>query len=722
MPKTKPTKIITVANRLPVTISDTIRKSPGGLVSALDGVKEEFQLHWIGWPGIVTDNPKRQKEIRHQLSKYDFSPVFLSENEVDDYYQGYSNSALWPAFHYFPHYVRVEDNWWKSYQEVNRKFAERIIKEAQPEDLIWVHDYHLMLVPGYVKKVRPELKIGFFLHTPFPSYEIFRCLPHRKEILEGVIRADLIGFHTYGYLRHFRSSLIRLLNIEAEMDGFGLDNKRTSMGVFPIGINAKSFVEGIKTPECKKHLKQLKQTYKGRKIVLSVERLDYTKGVIRRLRAIEKFLQRRPKHDDVVFIFISVPSRDVVKEYTQLREDISSMIGRINGAFSDIHHTPIHFIHRSVEFSELCALYSAASVAFVTPLIDGMNLVAKEYLACHKDGKGSLILSEFAGAAHELYDAIIVNPYDIESMVSGLERAVDTESHDQHRSSIMRQHILEYDSQNWARAFIRSLVHTPDYRSPSSQTNESLKRMVQSVRKAKSAAVFLDYDGTLREFERYPRHAKPTQDILKLLKKLASKFDVYILSGRKSEDLQEWMGQLPITLISEHGYQIRFAGHEKWKRMQKSLNLSWKQQILEILERYVATTPGSFIEDKNCAIVWHYKRSDPEFGAWKSQLLLGMLSEMTGNLPVEVHQGHFTIQISAVQVSKGAAIQQCLSKKNYDMILCAGDDQTDENMFRVDHPALQSIKVGDGETAAAFQVKDPSALRSLLNKLAAPAK
>lgn len=715
--KTKATKIITVANRLPVTIGDTIKKSPGGLVSALDGVSGEFELHWIGWPGVVTEDDKRQAKIRRQLGKYDFIPVFLSEQEVDGYYQGFSNSALWPAFHYFPHYVRVESDWWDTYTKVNQKFADRVIAEAADDDLIWIHDYHLMLVPQMIKRKRPKLRIGFFLHTPFPSYEIFRCLPKRKEILEGVIRADCIGFHTYGYLRHFRSSLIRLLNIEAEMDGFGVDNRRTSLGVFPIGINAQAFVDGIKTDDCKKHLKQLRKTYAGKKIVLSVERLDYTKGVIRRLQAIERFLQRRSEKNDVVFIFISVPSRDVVKEYTQLREEVSSLIGRINGSFSDIHHTPVHFINRSVEFSELCALYSAAQVALVTPLIDGMNLVAKEYLACHKDGKGSLILSEFAGAAHELYDAIIVNPYDIESMVNGLQRAIDVDTHDKQRSSIMRKHILEFDSQNWARAFVRQMQSMSDSRMPSGAGDTSLDKVIDLFSKATRAAIFLDYDGTLREFERLPSQAAPNKELLGLLENLSAKHDVHILSGRKSSDLDKWLGRLPITLISEHGYSIRFADKDKWKKMQKRLNLSWKPQIIEIFERYVATTPGSFIEDKNCSVVWHYRRSDPEFGAWKSQMLLGMLSEMISNLPIEVHQGHFTIQVSSVQVNKGAAVQQCLSKTDYDHIICAGDDPTDETMFTVDHPGLHSIKIGKGDTHAQYRIPSPAELAKYLVKL-----
>ncbi len=714
-------RILTVANRLPVTVGKTIKRSPGGLVSALEGLHEAFDLHWIGWPGTSVTQPQQIKEITARLTEVHCTPIFLSKKEVTEYYHGFANASIWPAFHYFAHFVHFKSTWWDSYQAVNSRFAETVAAEARPDDIVWVHDYHLMLVPWMLRTLRPELKIGFFLHTPFPSYEIFRCLPKRKEILQGLIGSDLIGFHTYGYLRHFRSSLLHLLNIETEMDRFLSYDRFTHLGVFPIGINAQGFLKEMKTRRFQKKLEHFRSVYRDKKIVLSVERLDYTKGIVRRLEAIERFLLKYEDKHNIVFIFVSVPSRDEVKEYHQLRSEVENMVGHINGQFATVDHIPIHFIHASIPFTELCALYAIADVAMVTPLIDGMNLVCKEYLACKEDGTGTLLLSEFAGASNELFDALIVNPYDIDAMVEQLQTALSMTKNKQVNPVLaMRKHVLEYDARNWAKTFIRNLEAIAEYdRVPEEPRASPMEQILSHLRADRKRAIFMDYDGTLREFENYPQWASPTTEILNLLKKLQLKrnLDLYLISGRRPEDLEAWFGHLKITLIAEQGFAVKERGRPEWTYPHPDTDLSWKPQIRHILEQYVTTTPGSSIEEKMSGFVWHYRRSEPEFGKWKAQQLVSVLSEMMTNTPVEVHHGNLTVQISSVHVNKGVAVQDCLRHKDYDVVLCAGDDQTDENMFRLEDPRIISVKVGKNKTIATYRLKDPEHFRRFLRRL-----
>jgi trehalose 6-phosphate synthase/phosphatase len=408
--------LINVSNRLPVTVeADKIAKSAGGLVAALNGLsKERYTTKWIGWPGAAFAETAREREIERVLTEeYGCVPVFLSKEDVEAYYEGFSNSSIWPLLHYLPNYLRYEPSWWERYQNVNRKFAEKVLENAQEDDLVWVHDYQLMLLPALLKVAAPNLRIGFFLHTPFPAYEIFRCHPRRRELVAGMLGADLVGFHTVGYLRHFCDSVQRLLGIEAELTHVRGDRHCTTLGVYPIGINAVKFEETLNSTEFHRRREQFRLDHKGKRLVVSVERMDYTKGILHRLEAIDSFLAGLKTIDEIRFIFVSVPSREGIEEYQALLEEVETCVGRLNGKYATLRNTPIHFIHDSIPFTDLCALYAIADVAIVTPLIDGMNLVAKEFVVCQRENAGALILSEFAGAAEELFNAFLVNPYDV---------------------------------------------------------------------------------------------------------------------------------------------------------------------------------------------------------------------------------------------------------------------------------------------------------------------
>lgn len=716
-----PTTLINVSNRLPVTVGETITKSSGGLVAALEGLSaDEYDLKWIGWPGGSISESAKQQEIERLLQEeHGCIPVFLNEEEVAGHYEGFSNSSIWPLLHYMPNLMRYDPAWWEHYQNANARFAEKVLAIAKPGDLVWVHDYQLMLLPAMLHERMPELRIGFFLHTPFPSFETFRCHPKRRELVAGMLGAGLIGFHTFGYMRHFRSTVLRLLGLESEITRIRSEDGHTSaMGVFPIGINARKFDETLDSPEFAQRRDEFVALNAGKRVVLSVERMDYTKGILHRLDAIEHFLENLKDRDSIKFIFVSVPSREEVAEYQELLAETESRVGRINGKYATLNSSPIRFIHGSVNFNDLCALYATADVGMVTPLIDGMNLVAKEYIACQREHDGVLILSEFAGAAEEMSDAVLVNPYDTRAVAQTLHDALAL-STDEKRASIvpMRERVMKYDAQHWARTFIEHLRAAESGLAPApEQPAKAAEQLASALAAGESIALFLDYDGTLREIEREPRAAKPNAEIRALLAEMRQRENVVltIISGRTPADLDAFFPESEINFIAEHGATIRRAGEREWEHWDRDVRYTWQDEIRGLLRLYEQSTPGSSIEEKRTSLVWHYRKTDPEFGTWKANQLAHELGTMLANEPVKIRHGHKIVEVTAAEVSKGAAVRRLLHDGTYDLVLCAGDDQTDESMFEIDAPNVISIKVGQELSRARFRVRDPAALRKLL--------
>ena len=715
------TTIINVANRLPITIGDTYQKSSGGLVSALEGVSQDrYQLQWLGWPGAAFENADERTEVDRRLrEEFGCVPVFLTQAEVDAYYDGFSNASLWPILHYNPFLMEYDDPEGEAYRTVNQRFADHVLEMADDGDLVWVHDYHLMLAPGMIRAQRPELRVGYFLHTPFPSSEVFRCHPRRSELLEGLLGADLIGFHTFGYLRHFRSAVLRVLGLEAGMGAIRHGNHLTTLGVFPIGINAKKFSAEIESERFAERCQRLRETYRGRRIVLGVERVDYSKGILHRLDAIDQFLDAYDHVDEIVFVFVNVPSRETVPAYKSLVEQIEREVGRINGEHATIHNSPIHFIHGSVPFPDLCALYAVSDVAMVTPLADGMNLVAKEYLACQsEDDPGVLVLSEFAGASQELIDALVVNPFDtvqvVEALTEGLAMPRDERLR---RLEGMRSRVMNFAADYWARNFIEELQEQTQFAWSPMSVEESGDAIVARMRGAERVALFLDYDGTLREFERVPEAAFPNEEVLAVLDQLEqAPVDVFIISGRRGAQLEEWFAGRPFTLIAEHGGAYRLPGGT-WDSINPATDFSWKERVLEVLRHYEGSTPGSEVEEKQSAIVWPYRQADPEFGELKSRQLMSELYAMLVNAPVEVHHGKKIVEVSSIHVNKGVALEFFVKRGSYDCVLCAGDDQTDEAMFRIERMEMVKIKVGEGDSRAEYRMPDQRGFRSLLSRV-----
>ncbi|GFF31018.1 alpha,alpha-trehalose-phosphate synthase [UDP-forming] 1 [Aspergillus udagawae] len=462
-------RLLLVSNRLPITIKRSedgkydFSMSSGGLVSGLSGLSKSTTFQWYGWPGLEVPEEEIPVVKQRLKDEYGAIPVFIDDELADRHYNGFSNSILWPLFHYHPGEITFDESAWEAYKEANRLFAKAVAKEVKDGDLIWVHDYHLMLLPEMLREEigdsKENVKIGFFLHTPFPSSEIYRILPVRNELLLGVLHCDLIGFHTYDYTRHFLSACSRLLGLATTPNGIEFQGKVIACGAFPIGIDPEKFQEGLKKEKVQKRIAQLEQKFQGVKLMVGVDRLDYIKGVPQKLHALEVFLSDHPEWvGKVVLVQVAVPSRQDVEEYQNLRAVVNELVGRINGKFGTVEFMPIHFLHKSVNFDELIALYAVSDACIVSSTRDGMNLVAYEYIASQQKRHGVLVLSEFAGAAQSLNGSIIINPWNTEELAGAYQEAV-TMSDEQRALNFSKldKYVNKYTSAFWGQSFVTEL-------------------------------------------------------------------------------------------------------------------------------------------------------------------------------------------------------------------------------------------------------------------------
>jgi len=860
-----------------------ITASSGGLVSAMRSVAEGTGLVWVGWPGTCVAEEKHERYARALEEQHGYVPIYMSDDEANDFYTGFSNSSLWPLLHWMTPYAHYSEAWAAAYRRVNERFAvavfDRVEKEAvslTKERLVWIHDYHLLLVPRMLCERAAgrhdiDLKVAFFLHTPFPSSEVMCCHPNCRELLQGMLGADLIGFHTYGYLRHFRSTVMRMFGYPTETDCIDHNGKRTKLGVFPIGVDAHGIREAMASKEFEKHLKNY--AYTDQALVLSVERLDYSKGLPQKLEAIRRFLQITHKREsdhataaemdfekernilqrvgagfmnwwkgkkqalvwgphNTVFLFIAVPSRQEVQEYKAIEDKVQQMISQINGDFSTPNHQPIVYVHRSVPLEELCALYARADCCLVTPLIDGMNLVAKEYVAAKDETTpgvvpGLTVLSEWAGAAQEMFDALVVNPHDVEKVAKTIIMALEMPRDVRWQlTSEMRGAVVRNDASKWAKRLMKELVgvnervimrdratsiitkgllsmacHDHGHQcfltsgdwaacglknqvrpglelievagKPLAGAPTSVEEVVDLITKAPSEAVllafrsprdrifarsasrceplvdhavakdfsrsapgkkalFLDYDGTLRAFEARPEDAVPDDKLYEILHLLNSRsdLDVCIVSGRNKEFMEYYFDTFPnITLVAEHGFLISRPRADETRQfdvLNVHTRIDWMDKVIPIMKLFAANTPGSKVEVKTSAVVWHYRNVDPEYGEFKAKELAHTLWQSLANLACEVSRGQMIVEVSSLQVKKGLVVKHFLDTARdagqpYSAVLCVGDDRTDETMFQYaqeEGKRLQekfvSVKVGKGQTYADYTLKDPAAVIKFL--------
>ncbi|BBY13425.1 alpha,alpha-trehalose-phosphate synthase (UDP-forming) [Mycobacterium marseillense] len=466
---------VVVANRLPVdreVLPDGTtawKRSPGGLVTALEPLLRRRRGAWVGWPGVVDEDVDHEDAPIVQ-DDLELRPVKLSAGDVAEYYEGFSNATLWPLYHDVivkPIYHR---EWWERYVIVNRRFAEATSRAAARGATVWVQDYQLQLVPAMLREMRPDLTIGFFLHIPFPPVELFMQLPWRTEIVKGLLGADLVGFHLSGGAQNFLFLSRRLIGANTSRGAVGVrsrygevevDSRVVRVGAFPISIDSTALDQTARHRDIRRRAKEIRaELGNPRKVLLGVDRLDYTKGIDVRLKAFSELLaEGRAKRDDTVLIQLATPSRERVDSYQQLRNDIERQVGHINGEYGEVGHPVVHYLHRPVPRDELIAFFVAADVMLVTPLRDGMNLVAKEYVACRSDLGGALVLSEFTGAAAELRQAYLVNPHDLEGVKDAIEAALNQSAEDgRRRMRSLRRQVLAHDVDRWARSFLDALA------------------------------------------------------------------------------------------------------------------------------------------------------------------------------------------------------------------------------------------------------------------------
>jgi len=721
-------RLLVISNRLPVTVTKREGKiryaqSVGGLATGLKSLSKSYQYKWIGWPGIARERARDERlQIRGALKVDNCHPVFLDQHDIELFYYGFCNRTIWPLFHYFTQYATYHKNNWDSYQKVNRMFCSEIVRIAKPDDVIWVHDYHLMLLPQLLRNELPNATIGFFLHIPFPSSEVFRILPSRKEIVKGILGADLVGFHTYDYAHHFIQTVRRLLGYEHSKAEINFDNRIVRIDAFPMGIDYDQFHRATEDNNIQREVRKIKKRVGERKIIVSIDRLDYTKGIPQRLEAFDHFLDNNPKYrEKVTLILVAVPSRTGVEQYAQLKREVDELISRINGKYSTIGWMPIWYMYRFLPFKNLVPLYKVGDVALITPLRDGMNLIAKEYIATSRDMNGVLILSEMAGASKVLGEAIIVNPNDKEEIADAIRQALEMPGHEQvRRNETMQKRLKRYNVERWAHDFMDNLS-----RIKTKQHNLAAKNLKPEIRKkilreyngSEKRLLLLDYDGTLVSFTGEPAKAIPDKEIVNSLKRLAGndRNELVIVSGRDRATLDKWFGNIRIGLIAEHGVWFKEKGGA-WA-MIKPLKSDWKDRIKPILELYVDRTPGACIEEKEYSIVWHYRKTDQRLGELRASELKERLLDIAAPLDLSILEGSKVIEVKTTGINKGIAAQKWIERENWDFVMAIGDDWTDEDTFSVIPDPAYSIKVGMGYTNAKYTIPTVGEVRRLIRDL-----
>lgn len=721
-------RILLVSNRLPITIRTDgqgqvgLQRSAGGLATGLSGPHRDSEGLWIGWPGDTSElAPEQLDELAGELARQRLVAVALSAEEIASYYDGFCNGVVWPLFHHLIDRIPLHARGWESYRQVNERFASAVLERYRPGDRIWIHDYQLGLVPALVRAQLPEATIGFFLHIPFPAPEIYRIFPWREELLEGLLGADLVGFHTLSYARHFANALLHVLGLLPNVDRVTWRGRVVRFGAYPMGIDVQSFTEAARAPAAEAAVQRHRTDVGDRALLLGIDRLDYTKGIPRRLRAVERLLEKEPSwRGRLRLLQVAVPSRVHVDEYVGFHRDVNELVGRINGAYGTPSQMPVHYVYRSFSQTELVHMYRAADVMLVTPLRDGMNLVAKEFVASRVDDGGVLVLSEFAGAAAEMGEAVLVNPYDIEGMADGIARALSMPLEERGtRMRALRERVLGNDVHRWVAAFLGDLDLAREGAAASAERMSSSARLSEVVGRIQAADELLwllDYDGTLVPFASRPELAQPDPDLRRLLLAVTTdpRHHVHVLSGRPRDVLERWLGALPVGLHAEHGLWSRAPG-SAWE-IARDLPNHWKQGVREILAAFAARVPGSLVEEKTCGLAWHYRMADPEFGEMQAKELQIHLAHTLSNEPVEILPGAKVVEVRPHGIDKGSVATRLLARLPRALPIVCGDDETDESMFAAIPEHGIAVHVGARPSRAAIRVADYGTVRWLLRQ------
>lgn len=710
-------RTIIISNRLPIRIEKQEGElkfipSEGGLATGLGSIYKKENNIWIGWPGYIPESEEEKQIINDKLKDLNLIPVFLTEEQIEGYYEGFSNEVLWPIFHYRLSYAVYRQENWQYYKEVNQTFCDTI-RAQQPDarDEIWIHDYQLMLLPKLIRQNDEKISIGYFQHIPFPPDEIFRCIPWRDELLEGLLGADLIAFHTYNDTQHFLSACTHIIGLTIKNNSLQVGDRSVYVEVFPMGIDYNKFSVLAESPEVQDLGKSIKEQYQNRKIILSIDRLDYSKGILERLHAFEHFLINWPEYEnEVVLYMLVVPSRDTVPQYKLLRDEIDRMAGHINAVYGTNEWTPIAYYYNTYPVEQLSALYTTADICLVTSLRDGMNLVCKEYIASKENRLGVLILSELAGASKELLDAIQVNPNAIDEISGAIAQALQMPAEEQRtRMDANIEIVKKFNINHWVKVFFNRLreIKTIQKNEMSRKVRDEIRETIFSAyQNSKKRLFFLDYDGTLIGFHKDADAAAPTTGLYSILEKLQSDDanQIVIISGRPRETLERWFGGKDYFLVAEHGAWTNYPAHQWIPRSQ--LSTRWKIPVKHIMSKFANLTAGASVEEKTYSLAWHYRKAQQGLGQLRSQELVDALRYLIPHHGLQLLQGDKVIEVKNGEVNKGMAALEIVNDYNPDFIFAIGDDVTDEDMFIELPTNAFTVKVGNKKSEAQFYVEN----------------
>ena len=709
--------ILVVSNRLPVTLQRgpgglERRRSSGGLVSALEPLMSQRGGTWIGWPGMKL---QPGESLTTSDDSYDLHPVELTTTEVNRFYHGFSNRTLWPLLHCFPERTRFDRRDWESYEEVNARFAEIAAEKAGGADLVWIHDYQLMCTPLYLRRIVPDARIAYFQHVPFPPFDLFRLLPWHRELLRGLLAADLIGFHVRGYARNFLECVEHALGarVDPRLGLIEQGDRTVRVGAFPLGIDFDLFESRAQSASRDAKLG-------NEAIILGVDRLDYTKGIPERILAFERLLELHPEHRErVVLLQLTVPSRFQVTEYQALKREIDELVGRVNGRFATASWSPIRYLYRSVAQTRLSTLYRDADVALVTPLRDGMNLVAKEYVASQVDDAGVLILSRMAGAAETMREAILVNPFNVDGVAASIHRALTMEEPERRsRMVALRRREKQANVYRWRDSFLEETLAGRAKLGP--VTDGDFERWLGGFLEGYRLALFLDYDGTLTPLRRHPSEATLARPMRDAIRRCASRddTDVAIVSGRAIEDVSKVVGIDGLVLAGNHGLEIDGPDLEVFRHQ----DLAHYRRRLEELGRVLARIcpPGAWVEEKGASLTVHFREVERDQHERLAQDARNLIQEagiqardavcaVEARPPIGWDKGHAVLHI--LRSRYGPSWSENVRA------IYAGDDETDEDAFRVLSGLGITFRVSgaDSTTAATRTLPDVGGVRALLD-------
>ncbi len=721
---------IIVSNRLPFQfdpVTESLAPGSGGLINAVRGVRFEGEAMWIGSMPSTVDRAAFDRAVQRLPAEDTLrpEPVFLDPGLYEAYYNRMCNDVLWPMLHYEQHLVRFEEAAWTAYQAVNQIFADTIVRTAPEGARVWIHDFHFFLLPQLLRDLRPDLLTGLFLHVPFPSSELFRQLPVRKELLHAMLRADLLGFHDHDYLRHFGAAVQIICGLESNgITVEGADGHCCRLGVFPVAIDTPRYAEGANSEAVAKAIADFRGHTNAEKIILGVDRLDYTKGIDLKLMAYRAMLERHPElRGKVQLIQLAVPSRVGVPEYARLRQEVERLVGEINGRYGNPGFVPVNYLFTSVPLDELLMLYRVADVLLVSSKRDGMNLVAHEYIAAQdKDDPGVVCLSEFAGSASVLPHVIRLNPWDVARLFEALSLP-QPERVKRHRP--MRRQLQRYTATEWAMSFLRRLSRTeprePEAPSPLEWPTADA---VLEAAGDRPLLLMLDFDGTLAEIVPDPKDARMSDDMRATVAALAAhpRVSIVIVSGRDTPFLSAQTDGLPVSLAAEHGGEFRGEPPSDWEARVHSDRDTWYPVAARLMEDFAARTPGSQVEYKRFAVTWHYRRAPARFAEHQSRRLIVEIQAAIANLPAQVLTGRKVIEVRAIEANKGQCFRWLISRPDtaaHDpYVLMMGDDTTNEDLFGTAPADAATIKIGRASTCARFRLPAQTDVHPFLAALA----